>query len=112
MAFAYYFDRLSSYIEMEKSGEDLHMNFPLTIATIPFRIPNSPNQPTIEYGKCDHLPHPLITSGISFLLLFQKHAVTAVREELTSVPNSSWAKYMMEHTEQTTSSFTGQFMCG
>ena len=36
---------------MDKSGEDLHINFPLTIATCPFRIPNSNKQPIIEYGK-------------------------------------------------------------
>lgn len=40
---------------MEKSGEDLHMSFPVTIATCPFRIPNSPQQPVISYEPCcDH----------------------------------------------------------
>ena len=38
------------WIELEKSGEDLHINFPITIATCPFRIPNSSKQPTIDYG--------------------------------------------------------------
>ena len=28
------------------------MQFPVTIATVPFRIPNSPQQPTIHYGNC------------------------------------------------------------
>ncbi|XP_071442765.1 arrestin domain-containing protein 2-like [Hetaerina americana] len=36
-------------LEFEKSGEDLHMHFPVTIATVPFRIPNSKQQPTITY---------------------------------------------------------------
>ena len=42
------------WVEMEKSGDDLHMNFPITIATCPFRIPNSNQQPKIEYGKHVH----------------------------------------------------------
>ena len=27
------------------------MEFPITIATVPFRIPNSPNQPVVFYGQ-------------------------------------------------------------
>ncbi|RWS09522.1 vitellogenin-3-like protein [Dinothrombium tinctorium] len=47
---------LKVWIEMEKSGDDLHMNFPITIATCPFRIPNSKQQPIIEYEVCcDHV---------------------------------------------------------
>lgn len=42
---------LKVWIEMESSGEVLHMNFPLTIATSPFRIPNSPHQPIVSYGQ-------------------------------------------------------------
>lgn len=38
------------WVEMEKSGDVLEMEFPITIATCPFRIPNSPHQPKIEYG--------------------------------------------------------------
>jgi hypothetical protein len=34
----------------EKSGEDLQIDFPLTIATVPFRIPNTPGL-ELEYGK-------------------------------------------------------------
>ncbi|KAI1289822.1 Arrestin domain-containing protein 3 [Halotydeus destructor] len=46
---------LKVWIEMERSGEDLHMNFPITIATCPFRIPNSNQQPLISYEpSCDH----------------------------------------------------------
>ncbi|ODM91409.1 Arrestin domain-containing protein 2 [Orchesella cincta] len=42
-------------VELEKSGEDLHMHFPITIATVPFRIPNSNQQPVIQYEvACDH----------------------------------------------------------
>lgn len=51
------YNRLKVWIEMEKSGEDLHMNFPLTIATIPFRIPNSANQPFIGYGNATNFGH-------------------------------------------------------
>ncbi|CAG2165136.1 unnamed protein product [Oppiella nova] len=47
---------LKVWVELEKSGDDLHMNFPLTIATCPFRIPNSNQQPIIEYDVCcDHV---------------------------------------------------------
>ena len=35
---------------MEKSGEDLDMDFALDVATVPFRIPNSP-PPDLRYGK-------------------------------------------------------------
>lgn len=41
------------WIELEKSGEDLHLNFPLTIATCPFRIPNSNKQPILDYGNTE-----------------------------------------------------------
>ncbi|XP_034233055.1 arrestin domain-containing protein 4-like isoform X1 [Thrips palmi] len=36
-------------LEFERSGDDLQMHFPVTIATVPFRIPNSPTQPNIQY---------------------------------------------------------------
>ncbi|GAB6031690.1 hypothetical protein CHUAL_009441 [Chamberlinius hualienensis] len=43
-------------LELEKSGEDLFMNFPITIATCPFRIPNSNQQPQIKYEvACDYV---------------------------------------------------------
>ncbi|KAK3849066.1 hypothetical protein Pcinc_044164 [Petrolisthes cinctipes] len=43
-------------IVMSKSGEDLHMHFPITVATVPFRIPNSTHQPNITYSQCcDHV---------------------------------------------------------
>ena len=35
---------------MEKSGDALELNFPLTVATTPFRIPNAP-YPILQYGK-------------------------------------------------------------
>ncbi|KXJ73470.1 hypothetical protein RP20_CCG015794 [Aedes albopictus] len=42
---------LTACLEFEKSGDDLHINFPITIGTVPFRIPNSNLQPHIGYGK-------------------------------------------------------------
>ncbi|XP_043223686.1 arrestin domain-containing protein 2-like [Amphibalanus amphitrite] len=43
-------------LELERSGDDLHMHFPITIATVPFRIPNSNQQPSIHYEVgCDHV---------------------------------------------------------
>ncbi len=36
---------------MEKSGEDLDMDFPLDVATVPFRIPNQVDQQELKYGK-------------------------------------------------------------
>ena len=39
------------YILMSKTGEELLMHFPITIATVPFRIPNSNHQPQICYGE-------------------------------------------------------------
>ena len=35
---------------MEKSGEDLDMDFPLDVATVPYRIPNNP-PPDLRYGR-------------------------------------------------------------
>ncbi|ETN74243.1 arrestin domain protein, partial [Necator americanus] len=35
----------------EKGNESLHLEFPLTVATVPYRIPNAP-QPPIEYDFC------------------------------------------------------------
>ncbi|XP_022257211.1 uncharacterized protein LOC106472987 [Limulus polyphemus] len=47
---------LKVWVEFEKSGDELHMNFPITIATCPFRIPNSNQQPQIEYDvSCEHV---------------------------------------------------------
>ncbi|XP_076052796.1 arrestin domain-containing protein 2-like [Oratosquilla oratoria] len=43
-------------IVLSRSGEDLHMHFPITIATVPFRIPNSQHPPNIIYSPCcDHV---------------------------------------------------------
>ncbi|KAG7175696.1 Arrestin domain-containing protein 3-like 2 [Homarus americanus] len=53
---------LKVHISMSKSGEDLHMHFPITIATVPFRIPNSNQQPNITYSVCcDHVEGGLYT---------------------------------------------------
>lgn len=38
-------------LELEKSGEDLLMDFPFTVATVPFRIPNTQTSPEVEYGE-------------------------------------------------------------
>lgn len=38
-------------MEFEKSGDDLQINFPIVIGTVPFRIPNSNLQPILGYGK-------------------------------------------------------------
>lgn len=47
---------LKVWVELEKSGENLHLIFPITIATCPFRIPNSNKQPVIDYDVCcDHV---------------------------------------------------------
>ncbi|XP_074603748.1 arrestin domain-containing protein 2-like [Brevipalpus obovatus] len=47
---------LKVWVEMEKSGDELQMEFPITIATCPFRIPNSNQQPKIDYEvSCDHV---------------------------------------------------------
>nr|CAH0108486.1 unnamed protein product [Daphnia galeata] len=41
---------------LESEAEDLTMEFPVTIATVPFRIPNSPNQPVVYYEPaCEHV---------------------------------------------------------
>lgn len=43
---------LKVWIESDKSNNEiLKVNFPIVIATSPFRIPNSLTQPIIEYGE-------------------------------------------------------------
>ncbi|KFB49506.1 hypothetical protein ZHAS_00017709 [Anopheles sinensis] len=43
-------------LEFDKSGDDLQINFPITIGTVPFRIPNSNLQPHIGYDVAiDHV---------------------------------------------------------
>ncbi|XP_014210809.1 arrestin domain-containing protein 3-like [Copidosoma floridanum] len=42
-------------VQLEKSGEDMQMYFPITVATVPFRIPNLPH-PKIKYEMAvDHV---------------------------------------------------------
>lgn len=47
---------LQCSLEDEKQLDELSMEFPFTVATVPFRIPNSTHQPTVEYGKRHFLP--------------------------------------------------------
>uniref|UniRef100_A0A8W7PJX4 Arrestin C-terminal-like domain-containing protein n=1 Tax=Anopheles coluzzii TaxID=1518534 RepID=A0A8W7PJX4_ANOCL len=49
---------LVACLEFDKSGDDLQINFPITIGTVPFRIPNSNLQPHIGYGKFDRQSSP------------------------------------------------------
>ncbi|XP_014773235.1 uncharacterized protein LOC106871347 [Octopus bimaculoides] len=42
------FYSLKVYLHMEKTGDVLHIEFPITIGTVPFRIPNSP-APEVRY---------------------------------------------------------------
>ncbi|GAB1610691.1 uncharacterized protein LOC115223663 [Argonauta hians] len=42
------FYSLKVFLHMEKSGDTLHIEFPITIGTVPFRIPNSPS-PEVRY---------------------------------------------------------------
>ncbi|KAL9706895.1 hypothetical protein quinque_010413 [Culex quinquefasciatus] len=59
---------LTAYLEFEKSGDDLHINFPITIGTVPFRIPNSNLQPRIGYEPAvDHVEGGIYI-GPEFLL--------------------------------------------
>lgn len=46
-------------MELEKSGEDLLVHFPITIATVPFRIPNADQPPKLSYGKKSKLQNIL-----------------------------------------------------
>ncbi|XP_055638835.1 arrestin domain-containing protein 3-like [Toxorhynchites rutilus septentrionalis] len=59
---------LTACLEFEKSGDDLHINFPITIGTVPFRIPNSNLQPHIGYDVAiDHVEGGIYI-GPEFLL--------------------------------------------
>ncbi|CAJ0569981.1 unnamed protein product, partial [Mesorhabditis spiculigera] len=40
-------------LEDEKGNETLHLDFPLTVATVPYRIPNAP-PPPIDYDFCSN----------------------------------------------------------
>lgn len=51
------------------------MTFPITVATVPFRIPNSRHQPDIHYGELSHtIPSPLGTSFVIWLYDFPEVA--------------------------------------
>jgi len=60
--------------QIGKSMEDLHMHFPITIATVPFRIPNSNQPPAIRYGK--YFP------SISFLPVVQARVDLTIPRKL------------------------------
>jgi hypothetical protein len=73
-------------LEFEKSGDDLQMHFPLTIATVPFRIPNSANQPSVKYGNCGDFFH----SCKLIVPILQSTRATTSRAACTPVRNSCW----------------------
>lgn len=52
-------------MEFEKTGDDLQINFPIVIGTVPFRIPNSNLQPILGYGK-SYFPSLQNISNIQF----------------------------------------------
>ena len=52
---------------LESEAEDLTMEFPVTIATVPFRIPNSPNQPVVYYGT-PLFPHFVSLTTVSLII--------------------------------------------
>ncbi|XP_055710538.1 arrestin domain-containing protein 3-like isoform X2 [Phlebotomus papatasi] len=55
-------------LEFDKTGDDLQIIFPITIATVPFRIPNSNLQPILGYDlACDHVEGGIYI-GPEFLL--------------------------------------------
>lgn len=54
-------------VQLEKSGEDMQMHFPITVATVPFRIPNITKQPQIKYGSYNPLAHLKHSQTISIL---------------------------------------------
>lgn len=53
--------KLKACLEFEKTGDDLQITFPITIATVPFRIPNSNLQPIIGYGLVKLIIHLFYT---------------------------------------------------
>ncbi|KAL1117249.1 hypothetical protein AAG570_004575, partial [Ranatra chinensis] len=55
-------------LEFEKSGDDLHMHFPITVATVPFRIPNSQQQPVVHYSVANDNVEGGMYIGPEFLL--------------------------------------------
>ncbi|BES98455.1 Arrestin (or S-antigen), N-terminal domain [Nesidiocoris tenuis] len=55
-------------LEFEKSGEDLTMHFPITVATVPFRIPNSKEQTAVHYGVASSHVEGGMYVGPEFLL--------------------------------------------
>lgn len=67
-------------LEFEKSGEDLQMHFPLTVATVPFRIPNSKQESAIHYSVASSHVEGGMYVGPEFLL-GQVYDGTNVRPE-------------------------------
>uniref|UniRef100_T1HCV7 Arrestin C-terminal-like domain-containing protein n=1 Tax=Rhodnius prolixus TaxID=13249 RepID=T1HCV7_RHOPR len=67
-------------LEFEKSGEDLQMHFPLTVATVPFRIPNSKETSSVHYGVASCHVEGGMYVGPEFLL-GQVYDGTTVRSD-------------------------------
>ncbi|KAI2811243.1 hypothetical protein BLOT_002416 [Blomia tropicalis] len=86
---------LKVWIELEKSGEDLHINFPITIATCPFRIPNSNKQPNIDYDVCcDHVEGgmyigPEFQLGPVYVCVRRSHQLATNTNTTTTTTTSS-----------------------
>lgn len=38
-------------LDSSKEADLVHVTFPITIATVPFRIPNSNRFPSVKYGE-------------------------------------------------------------
>ncbi|XP_058809353.1 arrestin domain-containing protein 3-like isoform X6 [Phymastichus coffea] len=55
-------------VQLEKSGEDMQMHFPITVATVPFRIPNLTHQPQIRYETATERVEGGCYVGPEFLL--------------------------------------------
>ncbi|KAF2365094.1 Arrestin-like N-terminal [Trinorchestia longiramus] len=106
-------------IEQSKAGEDLHMHFPITIATVPFRIPNSKLQPNISYNVCcDHVEGGMYI-GPEFQLgqvydggadglsgepvLLYRPVYVCIPNSITTTPSAKSRKMIFDSTSRSTS---------
>lgn len=83
-------------LELEKTGDDLIMDFPFTVATVPFRIPNSPETPTVEYGRTVVIDIYLLMMMVRSLITLKNSARVTWKVACIYRQSFNWVKSMTE----------------
>lgn len=93
--FYFYYLLFQVSLLLESEAEDLSMEFPVTIATVPFRIPNSPNQPAVYYGSCVLFNHLKFRVVLHVVVCLQNRRANTWKEAGMLVLNFNLVKFTM-----------------